>query len=682
MATREKTVEIPFVTNTATLATNTTLGTATVHTFAAVTLALPESGKTMRSVVLRVHARGGEPTTARRFDGVRIGVQIDAVAFNDVDLTGTGITNTGDHWSVFADRDVTSYFVTNYTGTSHTVGARVAFETDVADVVANISCYLIVTYSYDDTSATHAKTVRIGMEGITGFLPTTANSDLRGSAGSGQIPLLDNFLPEASKTIDHIWFEVRATDGGAATTDFNCNYSIDAGATATRATLEQGLNTSVRFFDIWVQTGVMTTSSAHDFEAWSSLASRFQRMNAVLCVTYRFTISGTSTVLNSLRIPLRTLPMPINSTAAGDQDVFERVVWIQEPTTITLVQSSLLCFYEANGAGNLTISVSGHDAAGGSQGTTSATYTNTAFVQSGSHCLQHRLDLAHGGTAITLGRGKNTIRVKVFCATANAVHGFGGYLLLNYTSGVATDGVGAHNQTTDWQLATILDGTIAGTATREVDTTNQRTPIITPAEYFLTANSVQVETNSSATGGFGVFDEQLAGEGPEDGWNLYDNVLSVKDGEFGNDTFIFASADTWIRYPNAPASAAGILNIETARKVRIYGNTLQQSSIRRCVTLHSIFTNVTGNITNSAGGTVNIILSDKLTGEVLRVTTRTGNGSYSIPWYDNTREVIVTAYETDTLKGASKQDVAGTGFDIDLNPTGGGSGEYGYSYVS
>jgi len=100
-----------------------------------------------------------------------------------------------------------------------------------------------------------------------------------------------------------------------------------------------------------------------------------------------------------------------------------------------------------------------------------------------------------------------------------------------------------------------------------------------------------------------------------------------------------------------------------------------QSSLRRSITLHNITSSVGGTIAGSAGGTVNLRLADSLSGETFLTTTRTGNGTYSFDWYDNTREVIVTAYETDSLKGASKQAVAGTNdFDIDL--AGGGGPSY------
>jgi hypothetical protein len=87
------------------------------------------------------------------------------------------------------------------------------------------------------------------------------------------------------------------------------------------------------------------------------------------------------------------------------------------------------------------------------------------------------------------------------------------------------------------------------------------------------------------------------------------------------------------------------------------------------ITVHAITVDVTGTIYGSSGGTVNIELLDAATFEVFKETTRTGNGSYTIPWFNDTSDVIVVAWESDTLKGASKQSTPTTGFDINLGKT-------------
>lgn len=654
MSQAVKTVEFPFDTRLTLLTTGTTLAASAEQVFTAITVGLPESTKTIRAAWLELTFRDGN-ATAHSLDGIRVGVQINAVAFDDgTDLTGTGIGNSGDHWSAFASRDVTSYFVTNYTGTSNTVGVRFRAESSAAANVNNITCKLFITYEYDDTSATQVKTVRIPLEGLTSTLGTTANTNIQGSAGAAQIPNLDTFLPETSKTYRQIWFEVYASDAGAAVTDFNALYAIDSGSNA-RATLEQALNNSVRYFDIWVQNS-MTTNATHNFQAWSSLTAMFQRFCVIMHVTYEFASSST-TIMNSILVPLQSEPSLLNGTAAGDQDVFDTEFWIEEPATVTMVQSGLLLNFESNAAANITPAVQGLEKAGGSQGTTTSTYTVSAFTQAGSMNLCHRIDLAHGGTAVTLARGRNKLRTKMFASVSGITSGLGGYFIINYTSGKATAGIGAHNNTTQWPLCTIYDGTIAGAAIREVATTNQRTPIIPQTNYFLNCIASHLETNATATGFFSVMAEKLAGEGAADGWAVIDTIGSIKDGEYGHNTYVGSGRGNWSPYTGTLLS---LMNLETARKQRIYGNAIHMWSLKRVVTIHAITYSVAGDVTGSSGGSVTIDLHSNFDGSKLATTSRTGNGAYTLTWYDDTENVYTSARESGTLLGRSERALAGT----------------------
>jgi hypothetical protein len=645
MAQAIKTVEFPIGTLLTTLATATSLASSTENDFANVTVALPESSKTIRAAWIETVHNSAAPTTARRFDGARIGVQIDAVAFSDADVTGTGATATGDAYVVYADRDVTSYFVTNYTGTSHAIGVRVRFENDAADVVNNIAVKLYITYEYDDTSSTQVKTVKIPLEGITAFLTTSANTDMRGSASSGQIPLLDSWLVESSKSFKQIWFEVHATDGGGAATDFNVNYSIDAGATDARATLEKGLDCSCRFFDIAVMNSLVT-SSAHDFEAWSSLASRFERLGAILHVTYEFAESSSS-ITNSLMIPIHSQAGALNGTTSGDQDTFSTEFYIEEPTTITMLQSGLIAHFCINASSNASIIASGEGVAGGAQ-TTHRTYTGTSLVHAGSRALIHRIDLAHGGTAVTLARGLNRLVLKAYSSTSGNLSCFSGFWIINYSSGKASAGIGAHNVTTQWPLATIFDGTIAATSTRDIATTNQKTPIIPQSNYYLNAVGHIMETNQSAGGYNNLLAERVSGDLETDGWENLVCFTPTTQAEYGWHTHVAAKC-TWLRYPSQPVTEGKALNIESARKYRIYGNLTAQTALKVVITTHAITYSIAGTISGSAGGTVTINAYSTATGKKLATTSRSGNGSYSMTWYDNVSEVFTEAWESSSL---------------------------------
>ncbi len=588
-------------------------------------------------------------TTARRLDGVRIGVQIDAVAFDDgTDLTGTGIAQTGDPYSHSMTRDVTSYFVTNYTGTSHTVGVRVRFEHDVADVVQNIQCKLFVTYEYDDTSATQVKTVKIPLEGVTSFLGTTANTNIRGSSGAAQIPNLDTFLPETSKTYRQIWFEIEATSGGAAVTDFNMNVAIDSGSNA-RSTIEGGLNGSHRYYDIWVQNS-MTTNATHDFQAWSSLANRFQNCYIILHVTYEFASSST-TLINSIQVPINSNGGYVGATAIGDRDFFETELWIEEPTTITIAQSAVVCRFNVNGTITLNIECIGSGSAGGDQGTTTAAYTVTTLTHSGSRSVCHRIDIAHGGTAITLGRGLNKLRIGVYADTAGGTCNVSGYWYLNYTSGKSSKGIGAHNCTTRWMINDGYASAIAGTSTREIATTNQKTPNIPQTNYFLNAVSYYITAHGTSNGWTRLTAEVVSGESKADGWENVGTYMQQNHGEFGWHTYVVPAIGLFKKNPSD--TIMGYMDIETARKYRHYGSITQHVSTVLVMTMHAITFTVDGQITSSNGGNVDITAVDSVRGIKVGSTSRTGNGSYSITVYDNVNNHYAEAYESATYLGRS-----------------------------
>jgi hypothetical protein len=398
MTVRQKTVEYPFVTLVTDLATNTTLGTATRHDFAAITLDIPEnSSRTFRSVIVQVTVRD-RFAVVTNITAWRIGIKLAAVAFTDTDVTQT-LTNSGDHMSFVFHTDVTSYFTTNFgSGASQTCQVGVAFATAAANTVQSVTAKLIVTYDYDDSGQdTRVKTVRIPLDGPLALLTATL-----AEIGTNQVPNLDSFLPESTKSYKHIWFESSFNDAGNATTDFNLALALDAEAESVRGTLEQALNTAVWGFDIWVRND-MTTNATHAFKARSSLISRFSGIGFVLCVTYTYSHTSSSTFINSLIFPFFAEPgfMPQSS---GTNNRVSQEFWIEEPTTITLVQSGALFHYTSQGGQTINVAF-------GSQ-TTRAYVITAGSAQAGGGSFSHRFDSGSaGGSGISLARGKRRYRL-------------------------------------------------------------------------------------------------------------------------------------------------------------------------------------------------------------------------------------------------------------------------------
>ena len=663
MAQATNTTEWVFDTSTATLATNTTLATATRLDFASITIFSPETTgtRTMRSVELICTFRSADTAAAVSVDGCRLGITLGAAGVSDLDVTGTGIVHTGDEWAYVFSRDVTSYFVTNFgTGASQTCVAAIAVETSAASLINNITAKIRMTYEFDNTSATFCKTVRIPLEGNTGFLTTTANTNIQGSSGAAQIPNLDTFLPEATKTYRSRWFEIWCAEGSTATTDFNMLVAIDSGSNSL-ANCEQVLNTSVFFYTIF-RENAFTTSATHNFQAWSTLASRFETISIVLCVSYEYSPSSSSTIINSLVLPVMnnngTNAMALSGTAAGDQDVWEISFYIAEPTTITLVQSGLVLMWENGGAGNVTPAVTGAGRAGGAQGTTSSTYTGTSFVQAGQHSISHRIDLAHGGSAVTLGRGWNTLRLKIFGSNSTNIWAVTGKYYLNYTSGKATNGPSNHNHTTWWIARGNMVASIAGDSQIEISTASQQTPNIPEASYYLQNVAYELSGNhSGASVEAKLQAESLSGESlGGDGWVNQGFAMSETDGEISYQFQVLSIPETWKSHPNDPRT---LLAIETARKYRIWAE-LGQWGLTTFLTYSAITFVWSGSITGSAGGTVTINGYRTDTGDKRSFdsTTRVGNGTYSLTWYDSAETVFSEAREDATHIGRSDNGTA------------------------
>jgi len=656
MAIGEKTVRFAFDPRLTTLATATTLAGAAEHDFGDITIQLPESSKTFRSVIIRLTHMMCTTTTARRLDGVRCTCQIDAVTPAASDLTGTGLAQSGDPYSHSIDFDATTHFVNNYVGTSHTLGVLCRYEHDVIDVVQQITCEVFITYSYEGTSARQIKTVSFPLEGLTTFAGTVANTNIRGTSATGQIPLLNTYLPEANKTYRQIWLEVSALDGSAAVTDFSISYSISGSTTAVRSLIEGGLNGSTRWYDLWNITAIVNPAAVQDFQAWSSLASRFEGLHAIIHITYECDLP-TGRVMNSIRIPIRSDIGMVMGTVAGDRAVYESEFVIAEPGTITIKQSGAQVFYGLTSSVNLVMMFEGTGKATGAQ-TTARTYVgNSMGVHAGSRVVAHRLDLAHGGTALSFARGKNIIRMLVYSSSAtNAILDMNGWFYINYESDVSASGIQAHNNTLVYYIGGGFNMGIAGAVNLEIATANQRTPILTPANYFLSAVGYEFNIFASVRNYLCLYAEILAGESSKaDGWAVMSKLGTHGPTEIGWITNICPDENDYFRkYPNDIYRQNIKLNIETARKYRFSGLTTLHTSLRLVITVHAIPYTVAGDITGSSGGTVNISLISADDNRVLDKTSRVGNGSYSFTWYDPTEQVYTEARESGLLLGRSE----------------------------
>jgi hypothetical protein len=151
MAIRQKTIEYAVTTNTG------TVSDATNYTFPDLTVSIPEnSSRTFNAVYVVITGDDIITATGGTIAEVRVAIQIDSVAFNEITNTNS-LANSGENISLrMMYGDWSSYFQANFTGTSHTVRLRVFIDQNTGTTLGytNLAAKIVFTYRYDDASAT------------------------------------------------------------------------------------------------------------------------------------------------------------------------------------------------------------------------------------------------------------------------------------------------------------------------------------------------------------------------------------------------------------------------------------------------------------------------------------------------------------------------------------------------
>jgi hypothetical protein len=626
VATRSKTVEFVYGTDVASLAANTK------RTKTGGTIYLPESSIVFRSVTL-VATWGDDALVASSPTNWILGIKLGAVAESTATVTDT-VTNSGENFTFRARRDVTAYFTTNWSGTSMTWEASAQ---QAVSLTQNHTFKLIITYEYDDASTTHVKTVRIPIESTRGLLTTTYQT----IGGAAAIPAIGGaFLPEASVAVRQVWVELWGNEATASTGDFIAGVRVNGGANRDWWDSEGALGAAR-----WAYGAVDITAddltSARSLEAIvSTTTSRMTQVGGMVCVTYEFDPAATTTVLNSLLIGGVDTVGQMAGTASGDEDAWARTVYIEEPGTITMQPSGVCLFF--NDAATTVV-----DVAVGAQTDTAFTCT-AGTIQTGQFSLVHRFDAAgaKGTAGMTLARGANDYSIQFRSATANGGWNLSGFMLLNYTSSKAAAGVGTHAQTRYFHLA----DTAADQVVRQV--TNVTTTTIPEADYYLVGAVVDIDAlvAATATGGLALSLERTGGLG----WDPTYVGIFRGDSELSLMTPFGAARTNWARWPGDPDPDRA--NIETSRAWRLDNQPTMWAAWGVWATWHAHTFTVAGTITGFTG-TVTLTLHRASTGEKVASTTRSGDGTYSFTWYDDTEPMYVVA-DDGTNHGVTAADVA------------------------
>lgn len=610
MATRLKTVKYAFPALAS--LTNNTLTTLTQ-----ITIYLPETGtKTFRSVVATltcndiVTATGGTVTTKT------MNLRLGAAGYTSV-ANGNTLTNSGENLSLYLAQDYTAHFTTNWTGTSMTCDFQVQINQSTGTTLGmvNVCVTLDITYEYDDTSTTQVKTVMIPLNMLVGAMDTAATT-------RDTIPALDTYLPESSKTYRDIHVVVQGNEArNAATTDHTMTLRVGSDSVTTGN--YEGALASDRFFRyVWNCTSTYPDTSVTQTWQPTATVARCNHAQAWMVVTYEYDESVSTTIMNSVMLPME-IASPMGGTTSSDYQRATRELFIEEPATVAGQRIAFYPFWtQAAAIGGLNMRI----------GTGSfVTYTDTASVLCGTNAAMIRND-----SAVTLARGRNSLNFDVYRTdTADFGWNCSGFWLINYTSGKSSQGSGAHNHTVEWGIA--QNGTAAAATSQAIAA---MAPTIPEANYFIAAVGTRLAHQSSTVpAGFIVQVERLSAEGGVQWEIVYQDQVS-SDAELGT-YFAYAQARSLFqRWPNDVDTDR--MNIETSRRWRLFNFAVSGwNSLTMLLTYHTITYTCADSITGFSG-TVDLGLH-RASGEKVLETTRSGDGAFSFTWYDNTEDLYVVA---------------------------------------
>lgn len=610
MATRLKTVKYAFPAL-ASLVNNT------LTTLTQITVYLPETGtKTFRSVVATltcndiVTATGGTVTTKT------MNLRLGGAAYTSV-ANGNTLTNSGENLSLYLAQDYTAHFTTNWTGTSMTCDFQVQINQTTGTTLnmVNVCVTLDITYEYDDTSTTQVKTVMIPLNAPVGAIATAATT-------YDTIPALDTYLPESSKVYRNIHVVMQGNEArNAATTDHTMTLRVGSDSVTTGN--YGGALASDRFFRyVWNCTSTYPDTSTTQTWQPTATVARCNHFQAWLVVTYEYDESASTSIMNSVMLPME-IASPMGGTTSADYQRGVREMFIQEPATVTGQRIAFYPFWtQAAAIGGLNMRI----------GTGSfVAYTDTASVLCGTNAAMIRND-----SAFTLARGRNELNFDVYRTdTADFGWNVSGFWLINYTSGKSAQGSGAHNHTVEWGIT--QNGT-AASATNQV--VSAMAPTIPEASYYMTAAGARLaHLSGTVPAGFIIQAERLSAEGGVQWEVVYQDQVS-SDAELGTYFSMAQMKSLFLRWPGDPG--ADRMDIETARRWRVFSFAVAGwNSLTMLMTYHTITYTCADSISGFSG-TVDLTLHRE-SGEQVLATTRSGDGAFSFTWYDNTESLYVVA---------------------------------------
>lgn len=634
MATRLKTIQFagPTYKGTVADATETLVQSGSLY--------IPENAPnpvTIKSFIVDIGWQDVITATGGTIDSHRIALKLGTAASASF-IETDDIVNTGENMGgIIGPWDFTSYASSNFgSDVSQSYQVNVFFDQNTGTTLGmnNISSLITITYEYDDTSVTQIKTVRIPFESPAGALPTSETE-----LGTNQLPNLSTFCPEANKVIRGYYFILEGNQQTTSTTNITVSQKIDTEAQHDTGAQARALASDIFARYIWDRSSdYPSTGSAHAYKVWANIAC-YNMLTVTLMITYEFNASATTSVLNSIYIPME-LGSPLGLDTIPSR--FQRDVMIQEPGTLELKHSAFRFNY------NVAAPVAGLNFRMGNQ--SFRTYTDNGNQVCGMISLQQRIDSGGvQGAYGTFARGRNTFALDGYRTdTADDPTNLNGYILLNYLSDKHPDGVGAHSHTVFLSLfqwdALAVDRLII----------NPFAPSIPESNYWINAIGVIATIwDGVAANAFTMDVEVKSTEGKGGGFiDLYADAIQ-SDPERRCSIVWMRGRDAFKRYPEDQDSER--IDVETSRTYRFFSPSAVQQGFYFFMTYHTITYPLTGSVSNYSDDGSGITIDVYRTfddAKILELTTGI-SGSFSGSWYDNTEAIYCAAREDSTHVGRS-----------------------------
>lgn len=620
--------------------TTTVIPDATLTNLTQITLDIAETITNFTSVFLVVNFQDVITATGGTINEHRVALRLGAAAYTTFTETDD-ITNSGENIAgPIGPIDFTAHFNANWVGNSMTVDTQVFFDQNTGTTLGmkNVSAELFITYEYNadiTVNPVQTRTAKISLESLVGALPTVANTNF----GTSQIPAFTGaggeFDGVNNVVIKDYYFKISGNQASTVVTDFTISAAIDGGPTTSFGAEEHALATGCYYEYIYIPESVPDLSTTHNLQIWSDLANTYNHAAVDLFVTYTFEPTVGTKAHQSIELPIE-IASPLGANTTADASRFTRDIFIQETNPVMKRAAFRIDFNSAS-------TMSGLRFRAGSQAY--RLYTSLIGVTAGMSSLQQRIDSGSAqGAGFTLARGKNTIVIDAYHTSASVdATNISGILTVNYLADIVTgDDIGAYNHTVyellDPWNAQLLDNV------RSLNRSFQ----IPNANYWLTGAGFKLLIwQSTAANGLTFDVEVLPGEAKGAGYmDIYTDVMQT-DAERGCTLTHMRGRDVFKRYPQDPDPDR--LNIETARDYRFFSGATSGNGMMWMVTYHGISYTTTLTIEGSAGGTIDIDVFRSDTDEKVFATSRVGNGTVDITWYDNTIPCYAVARESDAL---------------------------------